>query len=294
MIILASTTDKIQVVTGSAVAACVMHASWVDNASGTITPGRSNQSISTVATTDLVAAPAASTYRNLKFLSVRNTNVSTNNTVTIQHTDGTTAVILWQGVLAAGMAVQINDSGLVTVFANGGMPLTPSPSNSLYNFSTASQATGFATDTYVTGSNIAIPSQRPRAGTIFQVRIAATKTAAGTATPIVVIRYGNGASITDTALCTFTFGAGTAATDTGVFLVTGVYRTTGSGTIAIMQGSCQLDATPSAGFSSTSKAVVATSAGHDSTNSSFLGVSINGGLSAVWTVTSVLAELSYI
>jgi len=50
MLILSSTSDIIRVVT-SAAADVDVHASWVDNASGTITPGRTNTAPITTATT---------------------------------------------------------------------------------------------------------------------------------------------------------------------------------------------------------------------------------------------------
>jgi len=101
MILLTSTSDKIQVITGSATTVQV-HSSWVDNAAGTITPGRTNTpTISGAATTDVVASPAASTQRNVKFLSVRNDHASLSNLITIQHTDGTNIEKLWSGTLLA-------------------------------------------------------------------------------------------------------------------------------------------------------------------------------------------------
>ena len=100
MILLTSTSDKIQIVTGSS-GAVEVHASWVDNASGTITPDRDNAAITTATTTDVVASPGASTQRNVKTLVVRNDHASTSNAVQIQHTDGTTVCTLWSGTLLA-------------------------------------------------------------------------------------------------------------------------------------------------------------------------------------------------
>lgn len=66
MLLLTSTSDKIQVVT-SASGDIDVHATWLDSASGTVTPGRTNTvAIATATTTDVVAAPAASTYRNVQ------------------------------------------------------------------------------------------------------------------------------------------------------------------------------------------------------------------------------------
>ena len=49
------------------------------------------------------------------------------------------------------------------------------------NASTASQGAGFASDTYLTNSNLLIPSSGIQAGMVFEWRIGVTKTAAGTA-----------------------------------------------------------------------------------------------------------------
>jgi hypothetical protein len=64
--LLTSTSDKIQVVTGSA-ANLDVHADWIDNLSGAMAPGRTNTpAITTAATTDVVGAPASSTQRKVK------------------------------------------------------------------------------------------------------------------------------------------------------------------------------------------------------------------------------------
>src|SRR5689334_16392006 len=56
-----------------------------------------------------------------------------------------------------------------------------------HNAATAAQGAGFATDTYVTGSNILIPTFGFQTRTLFRWRISGTKTAAGTATPVYTI-----------------------------------------------------------------------------------------------------------
>lgn len=296
MIILASTSSKLQVITGSAVSTQQVHASWVDNNSGTITPGATNTLITTATTTDIVAAPASSTYRNIKFISVRNSHASSSNAITIQHTDGTNVVVLWYGILLAGMMVNIDEQAKVTVFTAGGIAYAdPGMSGKYYNFSTANQGAGFASDTYVTGSNILIPAQRPRAGTIFTCEISASKTAASTATPIVYLRYGTNASTADTALATHTFSAQTAATDQGKFRLVVLFRSVGSGTSAVVQSHCELISQPTTGFSSLLKGIWVTSSGFDSTTANtYLGVSINGGASAAWTVYQVISTLENI
>lgn len=121
MLLLTGTSDKVQVVTGSA-GAVKVHASWMDNASGTITPGRTNTaSITTAATTDVVASPAASTMRNVKHLSVRNTHASVSQSITVQHTDGTNVEELWVGTLDAGEAVVLDQEGDWQVYDASGV-----------------------------------------------------------------------------------------------------------------------------------------------------------------------------
>jgi hypothetical protein len=119
VLLLTSTSDKLQVVTASAVTVDV-HASWVDNLSGTITPGRTNTAITTAATTDVVAAPAASTQRNIQTLSIRNKHASSSNAVTIRHTDGTTIVEIFKYTLLAGEQIEFLDNiGFRVISASG-------------------------------------------------------------------------------------------------------------------------------------------------------------------------------
>lgn len=87
MLLLGSISDLIRVTTSAATTVDV-HASWVDLSGTTVTPGRTNTLISTATTTTVVASPAASTYRTVKTLTVRNRGAS-GNTVTILHSDGT-------------------------------------------------------------------------------------------------------------------------------------------------------------------------------------------------------------
>lgn len=100
MILLTATTDKLQLVTGSA-GTINFHASWVDNNAGTITPGRSNSAPTTATTTDVVAAPASSTQRNVKTMNIRNAHASNANTLTVLFNDNGTTYELFKCSLAA-------------------------------------------------------------------------------------------------------------------------------------------------------------------------------------------------
>lgn len=99
MLLLTSTSDVLRVITGSALTIDV-HASFMDLSAGATTPGRQNTAITTAATTAVVAAPAASTQRNVKFLSIRNKDASPCD-ITVVHFDGSVAVELKKVALPA-------------------------------------------------------------------------------------------------------------------------------------------------------------------------------------------------
>lgn len=86
----------------------------------------------------------------------------------------------------------------------------------VYNFSTASQAPAAATRTYLTGSNIAIPTGKLQIGTMFRWKFNMTKTGAGTAASTFDIAVGTAGTTADTARVSFTKPAGTAVADEAV------------------------------------------------------------------------------
>jgi hypothetical protein len=66
MILLTTTSDKIQLITGTA-GSIDAYSTWVDNTTTAVTPGRTTlASITAAATTDIIAAPASSTQRAIK------------------------------------------------------------------------------------------------------------------------------------------------------------------------------------------------------------------------------------
>lgn len=108
MLLLAATTDKFQITTDVACTVDV-HCSYVDASNTTLVPsgaGRQNTSITTAATTDILAAPGASTVRNLKTLNVRNKNASTAVTVTVIFNQNGTSFELHKVTLLAGQCLE--------------------------------------------------------------------------------------------------------------------------------------------------------------------------------------------
>lgn len=163
----------------------------------------------------------------------------------------------------------------------------------VHNASVAAQS-GFAADTYLAGSAVAIPNGALKVGAKYRCRLNVVKTAAGVAAPVIIVRMGTLGAIGDAARATLTFAAQTAAIDEGLFEIEAVFRTVGATTTAILQAFGKLGHRLSiTGLSVDVTGVkLATSAGFDSTvANSIIGLSVNGGASAAWTVSLVSAEL---
>jgi hypothetical protein len=105
-IFLVDTNDTLRVVTASGVSTIHMYAAWADLTTTALTPGASNAQVTTATTTVLVAAPGASTQRQIKGLSIRNSHASSSNVITVQFFDGATATELIQYTLLAGETLQ--------------------------------------------------------------------------------------------------------------------------------------------------------------------------------------------
>mgnify|MGYP006958841763 CR=1 FL=1 len=122
MILLNSTSAKLQLITSTA-ASVKVHVSWVDNNAGVITPGSLNTSISTASTTDICPAPAASTSRAIKYIAINNVDASLSDLLTVQHTDGTTPIPIYDKTCAFGESLEFTDTGW-TAFNAAGIPIT--------------------------------------------------------------------------------------------------------------------------------------------------------------------------
>jgi hypothetical protein len=122
MLILSNTSSTLAIVTASAGAVSV-HASYVDNNAGTITPaGANTASITSATTTTVVTSPSASIQRNVESLIVTNTSSTVSNQVSIQHFDGTTTATVSppKAILAPGeMMTWVFGKGWTFYDANG-------------------------------------------------------------------------------------------------------------------------------------------------------------------------------
>lgn len=159
----------------------------------------------------------------------------------------------------------------------------------------AAQGAGFSSDTYVTDSGLLIPSFSLQAGTRIVWNISASKTAAGTAAPVYTIRIGGNQTTADTSRLAITGPAQTAAADVGLLTIIVTVRSVSA--TGVIQGSTFWRHNGAAtGFANNDAGgVEATSAGFDNTalSGQYIGLSINGGASAAWTLTQVQGEVAY-
>lgn len=129
MLLLVTPNDKLRLITGSAGSVHV-HASWMDNVSGAISPGRTNTAVITTATTtDVLPSPTSGVFRALKTLHIHNAG-SANNLVTLQSTDGSLICDLYRVTLAPKDTLQyIDEVGFQVLVASLGA--TPGPTRIL-------------------------------------------------------------------------------------------------------------------------------------------------------------------
>jgi hypothetical protein len=111
MLLLKSTSEVLRIVTSAAANAIEVHAAHVDLNGTTVTPTSTNTKITTATTTTVVAAPGASTVRNVKGLYVTNNSVGTSCDVAIQIFDGTTTFEIIQFILLPGENMGYREDG---------------------------------------------------------------------------------------------------------------------------------------------------------------------------------------
>lgn len=147
--------------------------------------------------------------------------------------------------------------------------------------------------TYLAGSAISIPNGKLQIGTAYRLKFNVVKTAAGTTAPVVVVRIGTAGTTADTIRATLTFAAQTAVADEGTIEVDVVFRATGAiGTIQALGRLMHRLITTGLNVTASNTFVLNTSANFDTTPSNqIIGVSVNPGASAAWTVTLVTADL---
>ncbi len=194
---------------------------------------------------------------------------------------------------AVGQAINYNDnttSVLVTLNSAGQV-------KGADHRASIAQAAGFAADTYLAESAIRLPSSGMRPGMMFEWDIIASKTAAGVAQPVFTVRSGANQSVADAARLVLTTSAQTAAVDVARISVSVTVRSVNAA--GVIRGFVQIQHNLAAtGFASTPAGfdlVEASSAGFDNSalGGQFVGLSINGGAAAAWTIEQVIGRIRY-
>ena len=158
------------------------------------------------------------------------------------------------------------------------------------NWSVADQAPAANTDTYLTGSSLLIPSFGMQAGMRFIWYVAATKTAAATAAAVWTVRTGANQSTADTSRVAITQGVQSAVADQGIAQLMVTVRSVGASGVLRADVAWSGHHASATGFGNGAGAA---GAGFDNSamGGLYIGVSLNTGASAAWTITQIQAEL---
>lgn len=121
MILLTATNHVIRVVSGTAADVDVF-ASYIDRNGTTDTPGNQGTAITTATTANVVSAPASSTYRNVRYLTIRNKDTVDSTAITVQFYDGTNVREIISVTLGIGESLNYEDGQGWSVFEAGVAP----------------------------------------------------------------------------------------------------------------------------------------------------------------------------
>jgi len=199
-----------------------------------------------------------------------------------------------------GSAVPTPNSGYLRFFAETGDKLLRTKDtnafvrnvNPVVNFSTGSQSPSASTRTYITGSNISVPTTKLQIGSCFRWTFNITKTNAGTATSTFDICFGTAGTTSDTARVSFTKPAGTAAADEGYVIIEAICRGPLSASGVVVGEFVMMHNLSATGHAQIPCVVVNTvSSGFDVTVANLIvGVCITSGASDVITIQQVVAR----
>lgn len=206
---------------------------------------------------------------------------------------GIDANTLWHQIPGSGQAYKwyAGSTEIANLSGAGVLKLNNVNIAPISNGNSATQAASGA-DTYLTASSLPIGG-RIKAGTTLYWRFTFSKTAAGTAAPIITVRFGTAGTTADTARCTFNaFTAQTAAADTGWIEI--AVSLSGSSATATALATCTIrhkNTTTGISTQAQEQLFNVTSATFDTTVANLIaGVSVNPGASGVWTFQTVHAR----
>jgi hypothetical protein len=244
---------------------------------------KQNTAITTAATTDIVAAPGASTRRNVKTINIRNKHASSLVDVTVNYNQNGTLFELFKATLLWGECLEyIEGIGWFVV-----QKVVPDRAEAA---ATIAQIASHSADTYYLGLNV---GGRLQAGSSFRWKFRMSKGAAGTATPVYTIRFGTNGTTGDTARVTLTGAAQTAAADEGWVEVDAAFRVY-SASAVLVANHALFHRLTTTGFSTTGYNVFMTpvvSSAFDATVAdSIIGLSVNPGTSGAWVTDLVTLD----
>jgi len=158
-IVLEASTDSLEVTTSTA-AAIDYDCNWTDNTTTAFTPSKSAGQISSATTTTVVAAPSASTQRNVMNCTWRNTSTTTANVIGVQRDVSATNRTLYSATLAPGEALAFTGERYFR-YAASGAEITTSPdagyNGKAYQFSKAGSAKDSAGYAVANSPNAGVP-----------------------------------------------------------------------------------------------------------------------------------------
>lgn len=150
MIVLDGTTDILELLTTAAVSTDY-YVAYADLTSTTFVAGQSDGNVASATTTTILSAPAASTQRQVKYVSIRNRSALSSQTVTVKHDVGGTERYLTADVsLGPGEVLQYtSDGGWVVCDKSGRQKILNTDVNGftgipfpIYKIGVASEAIG--------------------------------------------------------------------------------------------------------------------------------------------------------
>lgn len=163
MLILASTSDIVRIVT-SAAAQIEVHASYGDLtvSTGAVDLNRTNTAaITTATTTTVVPSPGSGVKRNVKHLNITNDHASVACVVSVEHSDGTTVSELISVTLLAGENMVLGEDGRWMHYDANGAVYPPAGKGAYDGYPVVFMKTSTAADTigywYCTSKDAGFP-----------------------------------------------------------------------------------------------------------------------------------------
>jgi hypothetical protein len=291
----ATTPDELEVVTNSAATIDVAVSTTDSNQSAPLAPENpkpDHDLISSATTTPIAVGPTTATkVTGILMVNIRNRDASLSCQVTVQldrNSAGSDVVQLQSVNLVPGEALCYEDSIGWYKIAASPAAAPPGATNKLIG---ADQSLG-TSEVYLNNSALQVAALgTPTVGRLFKWRLIVSKTAAGTATPIILVRVGTAGTTGDATAITFTWGAGTAAADRGEFEIEALVITAGAS--GVLRGKGNLTSNlATTGLSNAVKALNPADSGaiNLTTANLIIGLTYNAGASGAHTLEALHAS----